>query len=271
MAVEDDGCLWTIYGEGGGCTLEVTGEASGVWIPLHGSLQVHSSGLNQPVHAGEVLVTEHDNHARAVGHASGRWLVLLGGKRVWKWLLMLASASETQLLPEMHEADRELRRAAIAVVRATQPLELAGAVHAVTDKIATLQAPMYMAIARCPGRTWAKQRWVFLRLQRVRNYIAACCNRNLDNKALALMAHFSPCYFLRTFKAVYLETPHAYLLDQRLKRAKRMLHTSGLAITEVALASGFENRSVFSRTFRQRFGITAQETRRRVTGLAMAE
>lgn len=261
MTLEDDACLHAIFGEGGGCILGVEGSAAGVWIPLHGALQVHSNGLNRPVHAGEVLITEIDNSIRAIGQANGRWLAVIGGKRVWEQILADASVIHAQLFPDSRAADRDLRRTAIAVARANSPLELEGAVHALADKIVDLQTPLQRAMARCPGRTLARKHQVFLRLQRVRNYISAFCNRDLDNETLALMANFSPCYFLRTFRTVYLETPHSYLIVQRLQRARRLLHSTSLAVTEVALACGFDNRCVFSRTFHKHFGMTANETR----------
>ena len=268
LTVGSDACLQVVYGEGGGCTLDVAGGFAGVWIPLRGSLQVHSTGLGRLIRTGEALVTEHDSHAMAVGHANGRWLALLGGRRVWQWFLTDVSTLDARLLPEMHKANHELRRKAVAVARAANPVDLDGALHALTDKITTLQAPLHEVIARCPGRTLARKRQVFMRLQRIRNYIGAFCYQEIDNEALALMANFSPCYFLRTFKAAYLETPHSYLINQRLNRAKRLLHSSAMAITEVALASGFENRCVFSRTFHQHFGMTAQEAKHRAKAVS---
>jgi AraC family transcriptional regulator len=56
------------------------------------------------------------------------------------------------------------------------------------------------------------------------------------------------------------------LLNQRLMRARRLLDTSPLAITEIARASGFENRSVFSRLFHKHFGVTALSIRQAANG-----
>ena len=80
------------------------------------------------------------------------------------------------------------------------------------------------------------------------------------------MANYSPWHFIRAFRAAYEETPHAYLVRQRLERARRLLRASPLAIAEIALESGFENRSAFSRLFRQRFGTTAGALRRQAAG-----
>jgi AraC family transcriptional regulator len=104
----------------------------------------------------------------------------------------------------------------------------------------------------------------------VRNYLAANCHLEVDNDALARMASYSPWHFIRAFRAAYRQTPHAYLVEQRLRRARRLLRSSPLAIAEIALASGFENRCAFSRLFRQRFGTTAGAVRRNETEIAAA-
>lgn len=262
-SIVDDGSLVVIYGEGGGCTLAVSGDVTGVWIPLRCELQLQIADSSRWLRPREALVTQHHGRTRAIGHSDGRWLALLGAERAWVRLLGHSPKSKLQLLPELHHADCDLRRKAVVLARATTTLELEGAVYAIGDRLATLQSPLYAAIARCPGRTHARRLQVFLRLQRVRNFISACCDREINNDVLARMANYSPCHFLRTFNLVYQETPHAYLVNQRLQRARRLLNSSDLAITEVALASGFENRSAFSRLFHQRFGSTAYEMRRR--------
>ncbi len=258
--IDDDGCIFIVYGEGGGCTLHILGNAAGFWAPIQGTVRIIGTRLNHTVHAKEALITEYDTVIKAIGHANSRWLALVGAKRAWTTLLSNAAGQNTHLLPEFHQVGRYLRRKAVAVVRSNSPLELEGAIHAIVGEIAAGQRILALAIARCPGRTYAKKRQVFLRLQRVRNFISGHCDEELDNEMLARMANYAPTHFLRTFSSVFLETPHAYLVQQRLLRAKRLLESGDLAVTEVALASGFENRSAFSRLFRQRFGRTARET-----------
>ena len=146
------------------------------------------------------------------------------------------------------------------------------AASAFATLIADLQAEFDPLIARCPGRTLAQRRSVFLRLQRVRNYMASSCHLDLDIAGFARMASYSPCHFIRAFSTVYGETPHAVLVEQRLGRAHRLVNESALAITEIARASGFENRCAFSRSFKRRFGITATDLREcaRAPGLVAA-
>ncbi|MGH8145624.1 MAG: helix-turn-helix domain-containing protein [Rhodanobacteraceae bacterium] len=264
-SLADDGAIVAVYGEGGGCTLSVEGGVKAVLVPLRGSLQVAATGFAGALPSGEVLVTEKDTELRVVGKAKCKWVAVLGGPRAWGLLQQDAGVDVSSgglFLPARFVSSRELRHKAIAAARVANPVSLGGAVNALVEEILTLQTPLHEIIARCPGRTHAKRLSAFLRLQRVRHHIINCCDRDLDNDLLARMANYSPCHFLRIFKQVFQETPHELLVNERLRRARYLLHTSNLAITEIALASGFENRSAFSRLFHQRFGTTANDMRR---------
>jgi len=264
LAKVADSVFHVVIGSGRGCVLRVDRPLAGVWLPLRGRLQwgVETERL---LHAGEMRVTEAEPRAQATGRGNAIWIAVLGAGQVWRnalGTLLEVPTPEPLLLPARHAADRDLRRCAIALVRATQRERPEQALDAFLEQLLALQQPLDVAIARCPGRTFAQRRQVFVRLQRVRNYLAANCQLDVDNAALARMASYSPWHFIRAFRAAYQETPHAYLVRQRLERARRLLHASPLAITEVALASGFENRCAFSRLFRQRYGVTAAALRR---------
>jgi AraC family transcriptional regulator len=267
LAQSDDSSLVVVVGGGRGCTLNIGSLAAGIWLPLRGSLQLIGSSSESVLRVGELSVTEPGTTTRSVANGNSLWIALLGSEDAWR--RELAGTSEYPipspvLLPARHAADRALRRRAIALARSSVSGRAHFALFAVLDSVLTLQSKLGHAIARCPGRTYAQRRQVFLRLQRVRNYLSVNCHVEVDNDVLARMANYSPCHFIRTFRAAYQETPHAFLVDQRLQRARRLLRTTVLAVTEVAQASGFENRCAFARLFRQRFGTTAGAVRRRV-------
>jgi AraC family transcriptional regulator len=256
--------LCVVAGGGRGCVLKADAPVAGIWIPLRGRLQL-GSGSEALLMPGEARVTEADARLHAVGRGNAVWVALLGTLPAWRQVLhgqLGVPSPEAVLMPARHVADRELRRSALALARAAQKDDAAAACEALIDRIVALQAGFAEAIARCPGRTYAQRRQVFMRLQRVRNYLSANCHLDIDNDSLARMANYSPWHFIRAFRAAYEETPHAFLVRQRLERARRLLRASPLAIAEIALESGFENRSAFSRLFRQRFGTTAGALRR---------
>ena len=257
--------LIKVVGGGRGCVLRIEGPVAGIWIPLRGRLQLQTADGECALQPGELRVTEAEPRAQATGRGNAVWVALLGSPQRWKSLLRLSqpvTTMEPMLLPARHVADRHLRRRAIALARAAANGALDAAVDAMVDGVVDLQAPFAEAISRCPGRTFQQRRQVFLRLQRVRNYLAANCHLELDNSALARMANYSPWHFIRAFRAAYAQTPHAFLVNVRLQRARELLRSSPLAIAEIAVASGFENRCAFSRLFHQRFGVTAGAMRR---------
>jgi len=251
-----------LVGSGRGTSVRIEGPVAGLWLPLRGRLQLVTSEGESAHRRGEVRVisTEADVRATARGHAL--WLAVIGAPAIWHELLSAGPMRDCGLLPALHETDRAGLRRVLGLARAMRNGDDA-AWQAVLDEIHALQARFDDMIARCPGRTWAQRRHVFLRLQRVREHLAYNCHLDLDNAALARIASYSPWHFIRAFHATYRETPHAFLVRQRLQRAQHLLRSSPLAIGEIALACGFENRCAFSRLFRKRFGTTASALRRR--------
>ncbi len=265
--------LTVAVGGGRGCVLRAEAPLAGMWIPLRGRLQLGAGGIESELSTGELRVSECEPGVQAVGRGNALWFALLGTRLAWRNALRErfdVPTPEPLLLPARYAANVSVRRHAIALARVAAHECYDSSATALIESVLGMQAKLGAAIHRCPGRTYAHRRQVFLRLQRVRNYLAANCHLDLDNEALARMASYSPWHFIRAFRAAYEETPHAYLVDQRLLRARRLLRTSPLAISEIALASGFENRCAFSRLFRQRFGITAHALRRQSATVAAA-
>ena len=256
-----------ILGGGRGCQLLADKAASAIWIPLRGRIQIGNGG-DGFLGAGEVRVTEADSNVQAIGRGNALWDVLFGRPAAWRRLMLGqigASLAQAWLFPATYAADRDLRRRAVALARtitAGSGVEIA--VENILERVVAMQSGFNEAIARCPGRTYAQQRQVFVRLQRVRNYLLANPNVDIENEALARMANYSPSHFSRAFRSVYEETPHSFLIRQRLDLALRLLAGSPLAVNEIAIEAGFDTPSAFSRVFRQRFGITPGTARRQM-------
>jgi AraC-like DNA-binding protein len=73
---------------------------------------------------------------------------------------------------------------------------------------------------------------------------------------LSREAALSPYHFIRLFRRVYKQTPHQYLVQRRIARAKELLRTTNLPITEICMAVGFESLGSFSTLFRKVAGIS---------------
>jgi AraC family transcriptional regulator len=263
------GALRVAIGHGRGCVLLGPAAAVALVVPLRGRVQIADGEQVRILERGVLLACDSAQRLHAIGRGNALWLAVFAPGGTWHQLNgeMPRSLPDPLLVPALHRADRPVRRAALRLARAA--LEAgrgdarlaSSAASALAAIVCDLQAEFDPLIARCPGRTLAQRRSVFLRLQRVRNYMASSCHLDLDIAGFARMASYSPCHFIRAFSTVYGETPHAVLVEHRLGRAHRLVNESELAITEIARASGFENRCAFSRSFKRRFGITAADLR----------
>lgn len=83
------------------------------------------------------------------------------------------------------------------------------------------------------------------------DYIHAHLDEDLSIDTLAQLVQISSYYFARLFKQAMGLTPHAYIVQQRLERAKHLLKTTNLPIVEIAYCTGFCHQSRFSTVFRQ--------------------
>lgn len=94
------------------------------------------------------------------------------------------------------------------------------------------------------------------RLRRVMEYVEAYLDRDLALAELAAIAQLSPNYFTRLFKQSTGLTPHQYVIQQRVERAKRLLHEGKSTIADVALSVGFAHQSHLNRHFKRWVGVT---------------
>jgi AraC-like DNA-binding protein len=85
----------------------------------------------------------------------------------------------------------------------------------------------------------------------------------LDIAKLAGVAHVSQAHFIRSFKAVFGETPHRYLQRRRIERAMYFLRTSERSVTDICMEVGFSSLGTFSRTFADVVGETPTHFRLR--------
>ncbi len=78
----------------------------------------------------------------------------------------------------------------------------------------------------------------------------------LNVRAVAAVAHLSEAHFIRSFRAVFGETPHRYLQRRRVERSMFLLRETDRSVTDICFDVGFTSRGTFSRTFREIIGET---------------
>ena len=94
------------------------------------------------------------------------------------------------------------------------------------------------------------------RLLRARDAMDRAYAEPLDVRAVAAVAHVSEAHFIRSFRAVFGETPHRYLQRRRVERSMFLLRETERSVTDICFDVGFTSLGTFSRTFRQIVGET---------------
>lgn len=103
------------------------------------------------------------------------------------------------------------------------------------------------------------------RLRAARAYLDANYASAITIQYVSREAALSPYHFIRLFCRVYKQTPHQYLIQRRVDRAKELLRSSELSITEICLEIGFESLGSFSTLFRKSTGLSPREYRKKAT------
>ncbi|MBD2463637.1 helix-turn-helix transcriptional regulator [Oscillatoria sp. FACHB-1407] len=99
------------------------------------------------------------------------------------------------------------------------------------------------------------------KLLQVTHYINEALDQDIKLADLAQLAGVSQSHFSRLFKRSMGLSPHQYLLQQRVERAKQLLKNTNQSLVEIALACGFDSHSHFTRQFRHITGLTPKAYR----------
>lgn len=100
-------------------------------------------------------------------------------------------------------------------------------------------------------------------VRRVRDLIEARYAEDLSLAELAIVAGCTRHHLIRVFRQQIGITPHAYLLDIRVRRARNRLR-AGDAPADVAAEVGFADQAHLTRAFRARIGVPPAAYRRAV-------
>jgi AraC family transcriptional regulator len=119
----------------------------------------------------------------------------------------------------------------------------------------SLEKTMSIKTLELPAIKSSTRQEIFKRLLRASDYIFSFYEREIPLDELANIACLSKFHFLRLFKIAFQKTPHQFINDVRLQRAKELLHNTSFDVHTIAKDTGFANSSSFSRMFRQQTGV----------------
>jgi AraC-like DNA-binding protein len=95
---------------------------------------------------------------------------------------------------------------------------------------------------------------VYERLCRARRFIDLCYDLPLNLDQISSQACFSRYHFLRLFREAFAKTPHQYLVERRIEKAKELLSSKDLRVTDICFEVGFQSLGSFSSLFHKYVG-----------------
>lgn len=93
----------------------------------------------------------------------------------------------------------------------------------------------------------------------LKDYINENLHREITLKELADTVYFNPTYFVRRFKILWGVSPMKFVLNARINKAKELMLSTTLSVSEIAEKCGFNSIHYFSRTFKNYEGISPSE------------
>lgn len=135
------------------------------------------------------------------------------------------------------------------------------------ERLSTLLVPGEADLPLLPGATpraegMAKGGLAGWQLRRVVAHVDAHLHGPIFTSTLAEVAQLSTGHFCRAFKVSTGETPHGFVVRQRIRQAQLLMRDTQDTLSQIAYACGLSDQAHLTRLFRRLVGTTPLAWRR---------
>src|SRR5436190_5598657 len=155
---------------------------------------------------------------------------------------------------------RQLR----AVFRSDEVIEdnwLEGKLRELLAAMVQTQSGVKQRTHGLPAARASTREELWRRVNRARDFLHAHLGSSITLSEVAAAACLSPFHLLRTFQSAFRQTPHQYLQQCRLERAKFLLEKTRIPVTAICLDCGFTSLGSFSALFHKSCGMSPRTWR----------
>ena len=135
--------------------------------------------------------------------------------------------------------------------------------HHLLAAMLQVQRQIHQEAAKLPAARTTTRKELYQRLHIGREFMCDNFQETLSLEQIAQAAALSPYHFLRSFKQLFGQTPHAYLTAQRMQQAQHLLTQTDTPITDICYAVGFQSLGSFSTLFQKHSGQSPRQFRQK--------
>ena len=230
--------------------------------PVRAAWKADGKQFNGWLRSGRLwIVPRSMPHTSSFQGPHGGVLLSIGNSHLERHIGPLMRGGRIELAPGFNLEDGQLEHLLRGLLAVAEDGSCADAlvgellVNAACIRLAKHYAVSKLKIVPCRGGLPAA------RLKRVLEYIEANLGKNITLSELAGVVNMSLYYFAVLFRQSTGLSPHRYVLNQRVERAKELLHDPKLSVLDVSMNVGFEHQNNFARAFRRVIGVSPTQFR----------
>lgn len=127
--------------------------------------------------------------------------------------------------------------------------------YVLAERLIEDQLPVYRQLQAIPSVKSATKKAIYKNVNRGKKFIDSSYTLPLSIKDIAKEACMSEYHFFRLFRNITGTTPHQYILQKRLQKAKELLKHQ-IPVSDVAVSCGFSDIYSFSKAFKKYYQIS---------------
>ncbi|AKG22009.1 helix-turn-helix domain-containing protein [Calothrix sp. 336/3] len=225
--------------------------------PIYADRRLDGRRQYEPVFGGNIVITPANVGHGAVWDAEGDFINLAIEFPAFLKTIDESMEAETwELLPQFAISDPLVYQIGLALKKVLENAARGSRLYADTMLNALSMHLLHNYCKRQPQIPEYCGGLPQRRLKLVLDYIQSHLEQDLGLEELAKLANLSPHYFAQLFKQSMGMTPHQYVIQQRVEKAKELLLQGNLPIADVAYEVGFANQSHLNRHFKRLLGVT---------------
>jgi AraC family transcriptional regulator len=167
----------------------------------------------------------------------------------------------TPLLPTLQLRDQQLHHLTLALMAEHRSGMPTGRLYAESLMTALLLRLISIRKGVAPAQHQSRDQLSIIQQQKLVEFIEENISCDLSLSGLAGIVGYGVSRFKTLFKNSFGCTPHVYVLNRRVERAKALIDADALSLSHIALESGFSHQSHMAVAFRRLLGVSPGQLR----------